>query len=60
MLEELASQPARLRTEFQRFSASDLLKHFRERDAPAFLPGFALANVPLRRNEIFFLKKLSG
>ena len=40
MLDELASQPARLRTEFESLSPSDLLKHFRQRIRPSFLPGF--------------------
>jgi hypothetical protein len=43
MLDELTSQPARLRPEFQKLSSSDLLKHFRERSAPSFLPGFEAA-----------------
>lgn len=43
MLDELASQPARLRPEFQNLSSPDLLKHFRERSSPSFLPGFQLA-----------------
>src|SRR6266498_2879644 len=43
MLDELASQPARLRPEFQSLSASDLLKHFRDRTTPQFFPGFELA-----------------
>ena len=42
-LEELASQPARLLPKFQRLSSSDLLRHFRERATPSFLPGFELA-----------------
>ena len=44
MLDELASQRPRLRREFQRYSPSDFLKHFRERPRPSFLPGFQLAN----------------
>lgn len=40
-LDKLASQPAQLQPEFQAHSSADLLKHFRERAAPAFLPGFA-------------------
>lgn len=39
LLTELASQPARLLPEFQKLSSSDLLKHFRGRDTPRFLPG---------------------
>ena len=44
MLDELASQSARLRPEFQNLSSSDLLKHFRERSTPSFLPGFQQAD----------------
>jgi heparinase II/III-like protein len=40
MVEELGKQPARLRPEFAKLTAADLLRHFRERTAPAFLPGF--------------------
>ncbi|HUS12044.1 MAG TPA: alginate lyase family protein [Pyrinomonadaceae bacterium] len=39
MLDELSSQSARLRAEFQ-LSPPDLRKHFRERSRPSFLPGF--------------------
>jgi len=42
MLDDLAVQPARLRSELRNLSPSDLLKHFRERDTPSFLPGFEL------------------
>ena len=38
LLDDLASQSARLRSEFQ-LTSSDLLKHFRERNSPSFLPG---------------------
>ena len=41
MLDELRSQPAQFRPEFQSLSATGLLKHFRNRTAPSFLPGFA-------------------
>jgi hypothetical protein len=34
-------QPARLRAEFARLSATDLLAHFRSRQSPEFFPGFA-------------------
>jgi hypothetical protein len=44
MLDQLASQPTHLRRELQDLSSSDLLKHFRERTAPAFFPGFELAD----------------
>src|SRR5437588_2654152 len=39
-LAELDRQPARLREEFARIRASDLLAHFRSRGKPKFLPGF--------------------
>src|SRR2546430_7040365 len=39
-LAELDRQPARLREEFARIRASDLLAHFRSRIKPKFLPGF--------------------
>src|SRR5437762_9384991 len=39
-LAELNQQPARLREEFARIRASDLLAHFRSRVKPKFLPGF--------------------
>src|SRR5438874_9143205 len=39
-LAELDRQPARLREEFARIRASDLLAHFRSRVKPKFLPGF--------------------
>src|SRR5207248_3623909 len=39
-LAELDLQPARLREEFARIRASDLLAHFRSRLKPKFLPGF--------------------
>ena len=40
MLDKLPARPARLRAEFARLSATDLLTHFRERTAPIFLRGF--------------------
>jgi hypothetical protein len=40
MLDELDARPARLRAEFTRLSATELLAHFRARAAPKFLPGF--------------------
>lgn len=40
MLDELASQRVELRPEFATRSGAELLKHFQERTAPAFLPGF--------------------
>jgi len=39
-LAELDRQPARLREEFARIRAADLLAHFRSRVKPKFLPGF--------------------
>jgi uncharacterized heparinase superfamily protein len=39
-LAQLDQQPARLREEFARIRASDLLAHFRSRVKPKFLPGF--------------------
>ncbi len=36
-------QPARLRDEFSRLSAAELLTHFRSRQSPEFFPGFAAA-----------------
>jgi Heparinase II/III N-terminus/Heparinase II/III-like protein len=39
-LDQLALEPARLRPEYARLSSSELLEHFRRRDAPAFFPGF--------------------
>lgn len=43
MLDQLGSQPAQLRPEFESLSSSDLLNHFRERGTPSFLPGFEVA-----------------
>jgi Heparinase II/III N-terminus/Heparinase II/III-like protein len=43
-LPELAEQPARLREEFARIRASDLLAHFHSRSKPKFFPGFADAS----------------
>jgi hypothetical protein len=43
MLDELAAQPARLRSEFLSLSSADLLKHFRSRVQPSFFPGFEFA-----------------
>jgi len=53
MLDELASQPAGLRPEFQNLSSSDLLKHFRERSTPSFLPGFQQDPTASRQRELF-------
>ena len=39
-LAELNQQPARLREEFARIRAADLLSHFRSRIQPKFFPGF--------------------
>lgn len=54
MLDELAAQPARLRPEFQSLSSSDLLKHFRGRATPSFLPGFELTDSTARRQRELF------
>jgi hypothetical protein len=43
LLDVLPLQPARLRSEFQRLAPSELLKHFRERATPSFLPGYETA-----------------
>src|ERR1043165_5858028 len=43
-LDQLNEQPARLREEFARVRASDLLAHFRSRVRPKFFPGFADLN----------------
>ena len=40
-LDQLNEQPARLREEFARVRASDLLAHFRSRVRPKFFPGFS-------------------
>jgi hypothetical protein len=40
MLAELALQEAQLRPEYYTLSPAELLKHFRGRSLPAFLPGF--------------------
>ncbi|MDX6696171.1 MAG: hypothetical protein QOF02_3774 [Blastocatellia bacterium] len=40
MLDELAARPARLRAEFARLTAAELLAHFRERASTKFLRGF--------------------
>ncbi len=40
MLDELGSQDVQLRPQFQTLSAAELLKHFRARSRPGFLPGF--------------------
>ena len=39
-LDELASRSVQLLTPFQTLSSTELLRHFRERSAPTFLPGF--------------------
>jgi hypothetical protein len=41
MLSELNERPARLRAEYARMPARELLAHFRARTHPKFLPGFA-------------------
>lgn len=52
MLDELASQSARLRPELQ-LTASDLLTHFRERSTPKFFPGFESANTAALHRNLF-------
>jgi len=54
LLAELASQPACLRPEFASLSSFDLLKHFRERVTPSFLPGFELSNSTAERQRELF------
>jgi hypothetical protein len=54
MLDELSSQTARLKAEFQRIPSSDLLKHFREREAPAFFPGFQASDFTASRQRDLF------
>lgn len=62
MLAELASQTAQLRPEFQSLSTSlatglatgDLLKHFRERSAPLFFPGFDVAEETAKHQRTLF------
>jgi hypothetical protein len=54
MLDELASQSALLRTEFQHLSSADLLKHFREREAPAFFLGFEASDSTAGRQRNLF------
>lgn len=54
MLEQLASQPPRLHSEFGNLPSSAVLKHFRERSTPSFLPGFELpASTASRQRELF-------
>lgn len=45
LLDELNAQPARLRAEFARLSATELLAHFRQRSQPKFLSGFNADNL---------------
>ena len=54
MVNDLASQPAQLRSELHSLSPSDLLKNFRERDTPSFLPGFELPDsTSVRQRNLF-------
>ncbi|HEY2972715.1 MAG TPA: alginate lyase family protein [Pyrinomonadaceae bacterium] len=53
-LGELAAQSARLRPEFQSLSSSDLLKHFRERESPAFFLGFEASVFTTQRQRDLF------
>jgi hypothetical protein len=50
----LAAQSARLRPEFQSLSSSDLLKHFRERESPAFFLGFEASVFTTQRQRDLF------
>lgn len=54
MLDVLASQPARLQPKFQQFSPADLLRHFRERTAPSFFPGFEATDATAQRHRDLF------
>jgi hypothetical protein len=54
ILDELATQPARLRPEFQSLSPADLLQHFRERSTPQFFPGFANADAIVAQQRRLF------
>src|SRR2546425_887595 len=42
-LDALNTRPAQLSPDYARLSAPDLLRHFRERQRPSFLPGFEAA-----------------
>src|SRR5207302_4812977 len=53
-LAELNQQPARLRKEFARIGASDLLAHFRSRLEPKFFPAFQDAAVTAQAQRQFF------
>src|ERR1051325_2526938 len=53
-LEQLNRQPARLLPEFARMSPAELLTHFRQRQSPRFLSGFAnLISTARLQREIF-------
>src|SRR5205807_4832742 len=52
-LAELNQQPARLRKEFARIGASDLLAHFRSRLEPKFFPAFQDAVTAQAQRQIF-------
>ena len=53
-LAELNQQPARLREEFARIRAADLLAHFRSRIQPKFFPGFQDAAVTAQAQRQIF------
>src|SRR2546426_8441796 len=53
-LAELNQQPARLREEFARMRAEDLLAHFRSRAKPKFFPGFQDAAVTAQAQRQIF------
>ncbi|MBC8030879.1 MAG: alginate lyase family protein [Pyrinomonadaceae bacterium] len=53
MLNELDSQAVELLPQFQTLSAAELLSHFRERSAPAFLPGVELDSTARLQQQLF-------
>ncbi|PYS56791.1 MAG: hypothetical protein DMF76_23970, partial [Acidobacteria bacterium] len=53
-LAELNQQPARLREEFARIRAADLLAHFHSRIQPKFFPGFQDAAVTAQAQRQIF------
>lgn len=54
VLDALASQLAQLRSEFQSLSSGELVKHFRERSAPSFFPGFEFAATTAAQQRALF------
>lgn len=57
LLDELASQPARLRPEFDDLPLAALLQHFRERSSPSFFTGLAQAESTGRFQRRLFPRK---